>query len=89
MNEKQIKTYANWDCDLDDYLQIGDVVDEEIYDHFLNVLPPAYWSSTLLQMGEPFSHGPEGATYCTLHKTEHGWEYAGHCYRGKREHVKI
>lgn len=34
-----IKTYANWKGDLEEYLQIGDVVDEEMADYFLNVLP--------------------------------------------------
>lgn len=29
-----LKTYENWNGDLEDYLQPGDVVDEEMSDHF-------------------------------------------------------
>lgn len=85
---KGIKTYAAWEGNLSDYLQLGDVVDQEMVDYFVNELPPAYWSDTLVQMGEPYSHVEAGAIYATLHRTQRGWEYAGHCLRGKHENLK-
>lgn len=85
---KKIKTYADWDCDLQDYLQVGDVVDEEMYNYFIDVLPPAYCSGTIVQMGEPYSHKEFGATYATLKHTSNGWAYCGHCYRGKTENIQ-
>ncbi len=80
-----IKTYANWKGDLEDYLQIGDVVDEEMADHFLNVLPPACWTAKIIQIGEPNSHVGGKATYATLEKTSQGWVYRGNCHRGETE----
>jgi hypothetical protein len=77
------KTCEGWKGNLDSYLQIGDLVDDEMYDYFLEVLPPAYWSSRILQIGEPVSHGEWGATYATLRRTANGWMYAGNCYRGQ------
>ena len=78
-----IKTFANWQGSLSEYLQIGDVVDEEMADYFLNVLPPACWRADLIQIGEPYSHVNGRATYATLRKQNGEWVYAGHCHRGE------
>jgi hypothetical protein len=78
-----LKTYANWKGDMDEYLQVGDEVDEEMADHFLNVLPPACWRSDIIQIGEPYSHVGGRATYATLRKDSGRWYYAGHCFRGE------
>lgn len=78
----KFKTGANWKGDLNTYLQLGDVVDMEMVDHFINVLPPAYMSSRLVQMGEPYSHVNGKATYPTLERMDGGWTYRGNCHRG-------
>ncbi|WP_168121914.1 hypothetical protein [Paenibacillus sp. HB172176] len=78
-----MKTYANWRGDLDDYLQVGDEVDEEMVDYFLNILPPACWTSNLVQTGEPHHHIGGRATYSTFRREGSHWYYAGHCYRGQ------
>lgn len=80
-----MKTYAEWKGNLDEYLQIGDVVDEEMVEYFYNVLPPATMTRQLVQIGEPHSHVNGRATYATVMKTEKGWVYAGHCHRGETE----
>lgn len=80
-----MKTYKDWKGSLNEYLQIGDLVDEEMVDYFLNVLPPITWNSHCIQMGEPYSHIGGRATYATLKNTEAGWVYAGHCFRGEIE----
>jgi hypothetical protein len=80
---KVVKTYADWKGDLGSYLNIGDIVDEEMFNYFLNVLPPACWTSRILQIGEPNSHVNGKATYSTLEKTSDGWVFRGSCYRGE------
>lgn len=78
-----IKTYANWKGSLNDYLEIGDQVDEEMYNHFINVLPPATFNSYLVQIGEPYSISKENkSTYLTLERIEGKWIYKGTCHRG-------
>lgn len=79
-----LKKYSDWRGNLSQFLRIGDVVDQEFVDYFLNVLPPVCWSNFIIQMGEPYSHDEEGyPTYATLKNTLNGWVYAGHCRRGE------
>lgn len=87
-----VKTMDGWResrSDLDTYLQAGDLVDEDMHDYFLDVLPPAYWSDRILQIGEPVSHGEKGATFATLQRTGDGWRYCGNCYRGQTDHTAV
>jgi hypothetical protein len=78
-----MKTYANWKGSLNEYLQVGDLVDEDIVEHFINVLPPITFNGNMIQMGEPYSHIPgAGGTYYTITKTIEGWMYTGICLRG-------
>lgn len=65
------------------FLQIGDLVDKEFVEYFINVMPPATMNSHCIQIGEPYSHMNGKATFSTLKKTEEGWVYAGHCHRGQ------
>lgn len=82
-----IKTYKDWDCDLHEYLQIGDEVDEEMYYYFLEVLPPVYDSDRLVQIGESYSISKEGKeTYSTLENINGKWIYKGHCHVGENIH---
>lgn len=79
-----MKQFANWkNQGLDEYLQVGDVVDEEMADYFLNVLPPAAWTSNLIQIGEPYNHVMGRPTFSTLKKENGVWIYAGHCFCGE------
>lgn len=86
-----IKSYADWNCDLKDYLQIGDLVDEEMVDYFISVMPPATMNGECVQMGEAYSHIKGRATYATLSRTRQEalsnkpWKYAGNCYRGETQ----
>ena len=86
-----MKTKAGWDesrLNLDKYLQIGDEVDEEMADYFLGVLPPAYYSSSIIQIGEPCSHVNGRPTYSTIEKIDGKWRYRGHCHCKQREEPK-
>jgi len=82
-NSEKIKTYKEWEGSLYDYLKVGDIVDDEMVDYFINVLPPVTFKSYLVQMGEPYSHVNGKATYSTLYKSTEGWTYMGNCHRGE------
>ena len=83
-----MKTYENWNCSLNEYLQIGDIVDEEMADYFIEVLPPATFTNSIIQIGEAYSHVNGRATYSTLKNTNEGWTYCGNCHRGETEESK-
>lgn len=78
-----LKTVENWRGSLYEYLQVGDLVDEGIYNHFINVMPPATLRSTLVQIGEPYCHIDGKPTFATLEKNKSGWMYMGNCFRGE------
>lgn len=86
-----MKTRHGWGesrLPLSQYLQIGVLVDDEIFDHFLNVLPPAYYSSDIVQIGEPFDHAEWGPVFATLKRVADGnWMYCGNCYRAQTDHT--
>jgi len=76
-----MKTKKDWDGsgqDLTHFLQVGDLVDEDMYWFFIEVLPPACFSSRCVQIGEAYSHNEHGRlTFATLTHTADGWQYAG------------
>lgn len=77
-----MKTYEQWQEsgeNLGEFLQVGDVVDEELQIYFLEVLPPACWSRDCIQIGEPSKADPvTGANmFETLEKKGDSWIYAG------------
>lgn len=78
-----LKTKANWIGSLSEYLKVGDQVDEEMADYFLNILPPAFYNGRIIQIGEPDNHIGSRATFQTIEKTSDGWFYRGTCFRGE------
>lgn len=93
LNDKP-KTMDEWHKsgmpNFDYYASVGDVVDEEIYDNFLEILPPAAMSYGYLQVGEPSNHlkdddGVYRPTFMTFAKKDNEWHYLGHCFPGKTE----
>lgn len=93
----EIKTMAGWhefaknnsNGSWDKYCKPGDLVDEEVYDYFLEILPPRSMERGYLQVGEPHSHqmnadtGKVQATYATFQKVRKGvWMYLGNCFAG-------
>ena len=81
-----IKTLAGWHeskLDLTRYLTIGDEIDEELADYFLGVLPPAYYTSQIIQIGEPYDFVRGRETFITIARNKAGnWAYCGTCWRG-------
>lgn len=76
---KTMKQWKESKLPIEQFFTVGDVVDDEVFDYFLGVLPPACWSSQCLQIGEPYSHAADGRpTFETLIKKDDQWIYAGH-----------
>lgn len=77
--ENMIKTKKDWHGTLEEYLITGDEVDEELYYYFLEVLPPAYMSRGVFQVGEPYSHNEENKPlYDTFQEVAGRYYYRGH-----------
>jgi len=85
--QKEIKKLSDCNGSISEFLQVGDLVDGEIVDYFLNVLPPATWTASLIQMGEAMDYVNGKTTYLTLRKGSEGWEYAGTCHRGQTKNL--
>lgn len=77
------KRYKDCNKPFTEYLQVGDIVDDEIAQYFIEVLPPVTMQFDLIQMGEPYSHVECKATYLTLGRTSLGWQYKGICHKGQ------
>lgn len=88
------KTLVDWyksDANtIDEYLKVGDVVDVEMYNYFLDILSPRTNYPDYLQVGEPCNHLPnkEGKfvpTYLTFSKDEtDNWKFNGECFVGEK-----
>ncbi|MBD7916423.1 hypothetical protein H9660_14865 [Clostridium sp. Sa3CUN1] len=88
-NLKKIKTYKEWKGDITDYLNINDIVDNEIIEYFRNVLPPKTDNSYMLQGGEAYDHVLDDkankykAIYITFNNENGNWIYKGICFIGE------
>lgn len=90
-----VKTYEGWHQSglptFEDYCKPGDMVDEEMVDYFVNVVPPVLMRSTCTQAGEPFTHERAGdgsykPTYTTFHRVSKGlWRFDGYCFEGEND----
>ncbi|WP_036628537.1 hypothetical protein [Paenibacillus macerans] len=79
-----VKTFAGWKGEIfDEYVQVGDVVDQEMIDYFMNSLPPVVYGPRLCQAGSVEDYVNGRATYLTFEHTAEGWVYRGYCYRGE------
>lgn len=82
-----MKTYKGWHESnaktIDEYLIIGDEVDEEMIDYFRDILPPKTSNMFMLQVGEPCDHVNGKATYITFVKQNSKWIYRGECFKGE------
>lgn len=85
----KIKTYKNWKGNLDEYLEIGDIVDNAMVEYFINVLPPVTMNKNMIQMGETYSYVDGKKIYSTLIKKQDKWIFAGYCHRGQVKNKKI
>jgi len=73
---------------IEDYLDPGDTVDDELVDYFRNVLPPLCDRSSLFQAGGTHSTEQDDAgrwrpTFLTFSRSDGEWRYAGVCFPGE------
>ncbi len=89
LERTDIKTLDNWPKDLyiTQWLQVGDKVDNSIYEYFLNLLPPKVNFSGFLQAGGSCDcvedkNGLFQNTYLTFSKNKDGgfWVFNGECF---------
>ena len=106
----EIKTIKGWgkfadehsgeNTDWGAYCKPGDIVGEDVYDYFLDIMPPRHLSQALLQVGEPHSHmmnpktGKYQATYATFETIgkDDGamfYRYCGNCFAGCKQDMDI
>ena len=75
-------TMQNWRDDRTFKAAIGQRVDEEVYQQFLNCVPPEYWKLGILQVGEPYGlvviNGKYFNTFTTFTGGEGCRTYSGH-----------
>lgn len=92
-----LKTLSGWResglPSVEDYLEVGDEVDGEMLDYFLNVLPPRTNRAGLLQVGGEIStvkniDGGWLPTHLTFKQQGGTWRYAGRCFAGSAEPVQ-
>lgn len=86
-NGKRVYTLAD-----SSLLKIGDYVDDKWVEDVRDALPPAYCTSEIVQLGEPYTSalnletGEYESIYATYRKITDGiWEYCGHHFKGKTE----
>lgn len=99
MNEKEskLKTIKGWmehGGSWGEYCKPGELVGEDVYWHFLDVLPPRNIGGGYLQMGEPHDCRMDPytekfrPTYMTFVQVEKGvWKYCGNCFTGQSKEV--
>lgn len=79
--KRPIKTETEWQksrLPFGEFAQVGDRVDEGIYDYFLGVVFPIRYGGGVLQCGEPAGWDSRGNfTYITFHKIGPDWVYMG------------
>lgn len=100
----EIKTLDGWHQyaaahehhDWDAYCRPGDQVDEEVYDYFLDILPPKRMSKGYFQVGEPSDSrknpktGRFESTYPTFVRDARGhFYYLGACFAGKSDSTEL
>lgn len=105
-SNKKIKTLEGWheaaekstdpnQYSWDDYAQPGDLVDEEVFIYFLNILPPRSLERGYLQVGEPHNYrfnprfGKHRPTFATFMIAGPGvYRYCGNCFVGEKNYVE-
>lgn len=82
-----MKTCQQWQESglyMDKFYRVGDVVEQELYDYLLEVLPPASFGRNHVQCGEPADHkGKDGRPRFTT--VARLGEYSPWIYLGDRE----
>ena len=99
-NGQKVYGMNDWNKGFDEQFKPGELFTSEIAEYFLDVLPPACWSSTFVQVGEPHDHrkdknGNFKATYATfesvkgtINDVDSIWKYCGNCFKDEHEEFR-
>jgi len=75
------KTCEEWNASgkcMDEFLSVGDAVDDDFVDYFLGCVPPKTCTKNIIQIGEPSDTDGNGHfTYSTVKKFDDLWRYVG------------
>ena len=81
---KTLKDWHNSEVNyFDDFFVPGDIVSQDVVEHFRNVMIPKTDNSYLMQMGEAQDFIDGKSTYMTFAHEEKGWVYKGNCHKGE------
>lgn len=90
-NSEDNKIIWTKDCAYFDAYEIGDYVDDELANIYINCVPPKSLSSGYFQIGEPYdsrydeSRDTYRSTYATfIRVSKNLWKYCGNCFCGQK-----
>lgn len=87
-----MKTMEDWQKSdalyFDEFVNVGDIVGEDVIDYFRNSVPPIIDKKYILQAGDPYSTVNGKSTYTTFTKEDEGWVYRGNCFKGETKEPK-
>lgn len=79
-----MKTYAEWlksEDPIENFLKIGESVDQDMVDYFAKVVEPVENNSFMVQCGEAVRPKSGKLTFSTFIKVDGTWFYAGNHFR--------
>lgn len=85
MIQEEIYTMQDWRNDKSLKVQIGQYIDEEVFEQLLDSIPPITYSRGVFQPGEAYDHNMETGNplYQTFVKNNDLYQYVGLCQQGK------
>ncbi len=94
MNKTEPKSMNGWSeyvkttgkSSICSYLNVGDYVTQDIFWHFLNIMPPTTQYYDYLQVGEAYGDALDynnrlRPTFLTFVKSDELWIYKGNCFK--------
>jgi hypothetical protein len=82
-----MKIFSEMNQNLNQFLSIGDEVDEGFVNYFKYIVKPVCHNETLIQLGEPEDIIDDQYIYATIKNMNNKWIYVGHCKRYQSEAI--
>ncbi len=83
-----IYTQQDWERDGSLKVQVGQCIDDTVFENLLNAVPPTTYKSYCFQPGEAWSHYKGYPLYLTFVKANEGWMYKGLCFKGQNKPIQ-
>lgn len=90
INRATKKSMASWRESglnhFEDYFRPGDIVTDDVIEHYINIYPPLAMRSDFVQAGEPYNcernydTGSFQSTYITFSRYQGNWWFSGFCF---------